>query len=135
MMLTWQYLYFKRHLDPIYLDFIDKLGKRDVQDTSASSLSSTYPSISGASIESIEVEVLFFVSGCIDCSNQIPRGRVGRATRGWFFFYIGIIKEIFQNLNLKKPKTKTKKKPPKNLKGCNLCKHLCKKDFHIARSE
>lgn len=54
--------------NPIYLDFVDKLWKKDVQDTSNASQSSTYPNILGISDESFEAEVLyFFVNGCINC--------------------------------------------------------------------
>lgn len=51
---------------PIYLYFVDKFGKKDVEDTSRASHSSTYPSILRITDKEFEDMVLYlFVNGCI----------------------------------------------------------------------
>lgn len=79
-MLTFTISVLKKCLEnPIYLYFVNKFRKKDVEDTSPAFHSSTYPEILKITNEEFEVMVLYlFVNSCISCLSSFKMNNMDK---------------------------------------------------------
>lgn len=77
MMLTFIIFVLKKVLRIPYLYFVDKFGKKDVENTSPACHSSTYPELLDILKKDFDDMVLFlFVNGCISCLSSLKMNKL-----------------------------------------------------------